>query len=266
MTHLAFNEKTGDLQEVRFVKKVERIVCPNVRESSKGVEQSKSVIVDDKEPEEIDLLLVQKEFEKKCNLLVETSGTGKDKMKKSTKKSATTAATKEEETSMTTPLNTEFASQLGYNMSTNVITLTEDTDNFMQMLLTTIQFKYNARGPLAQTLRLIFEQWEQGCEQMKQQQQPTQIPPMKLWPESCMLQLKRAYLKANDNDVDKDQGEEKVHVIASRLQYVYKTRRDIYRLCTRHFQTLERTLDYVAAKGIKTLKQLTDDCKKMVDA
>ena len=30
MTHLTMNKQTGELQEVRFVKKVERIVCPKI--------------------------------------------------------------------------------------------------------------------------------------------------------------------------------------------------------------------------------------------
>ena len=133
-----------------------------------------------------------------------------------------------------------FAARLGYDRATNAVHLTDATDVFMSAVLVALQRHYNTRGPLRELLHTIFRQWEQ--------QVSDDIPALQLWPEAGMHALKRASL-ANKNK------------IASRLHYAYISRRDVVKLCVRHFVTLDKAICAFEEAKVCSLKEVKTYCK-----
>ena len=132
-----------------------------------------------------------------------------------------------------------FAARLGYDRATNTVHLTAATDAFMSTVLM-VQRHYNARGPLHELLHTIFRQWEQ--------QVSDDIPAVQLWPEAGMHTLKPVSLASKNK-------------VASHLHYACISRRDIVKLCRRHFVTLDKAVGAFEEAKVCSLKEMKAYCK-----
>ena len=74
------------------------------------------------------------------------------------------------------------------------------------------------------------------------------VPALQLWPEAGMHALKRASLASKNK-------------VASRLHYAYISRRDIVKLCVRHFVTLDKAICAFEAAKVCSLKEVKAYCK-----
>ena len=72
--------------------------------------------------------------------------------------------------------------------------------------------------------------------------------PLQLWPEVGMHAVKRASLASKNK-------------VASRLLYAYISRRDIVKLCVKHFVTLDKAVGAFEEAKVCSLKELKAFCK-----
>ena len=133
-----------------------------------------------------------------------------------------------------------FAVRLGYDRATNFVHLSDATDAFMSTVLVALQRHYNTRGPLRELLLTIFRQREERVWD--------DIPALQLWPEAGMHALKRASLAYKNK-------------VASRLHYAYISRRDIVKLCVRHFVTFYKAVGAFEEAKVCSLNELKTYCK-----
>ena len=256
MAHYEVNEATSALECIEFVQKPVRVLC----EGFVGVSTTKSTTTTSKvktEPVDaederdlvakvIDLALDSDSDAEDATAAIGAVTQDNDDDETRVEEESGTADDKENvfDADASACIETTFAARLGYDRATHTVTLSEATDLFIADLLVALQRHYNTRGRLADLLRTIFKQWTQPLSAIDKYY----IPALELWPEPAMHALKRAALSSKNK-------------IASRLHYAYISRRDVVKLCVRHFVTMDKAIVVFEDAKLKSLKEVKEFCK-----
>ena len=252
MAHYEVNEASGALECVEFVKMPVRVVCEGFEAKVKVEVQSKvkTKAVDAADEEELVVKVIDLALDSDSdaeNIAVNAAVPQNEADEESEEQEeSSTAAEKENVPDATTHIETTFAARLGYDRATHTVTLSEATDLFIADLLEALQRHYNTRGRLADLLRTIFKQWTQPI--VATTTDKYYIPALELWPEPAMHALKRAALSSKNK-------------VASRLHYAYISRRDVVKLCVRHFVTVDKAIVVFEDAKLKSLKEVKEFCK-----